>query len=40
MCWRIIAKRVSLLIVQDVPESNLATSHKVVGRAATDYDPL
>jgi hypothetical protein len=22
------------------PESNLVTSHKVIGRAATDYDPV
>jgi hypothetical protein len=40
MCRRIIAKHMSLIIVQDVPESNLVTSHKVIGRAATDYDPV
>jgi hypothetical protein len=40
MCRRMIAKHVSLLIVQDVPESNLVTSHKVIGRAAIDYDPI
>ena len=26
--------------MQDVPESNLLTSHKVIGRAAADYEPV
>jgi hypothetical protein len=39
-CRRIIAKHVSLLIVQLVPQSNLVPSHKVIRRAATDYDSI